>query len=68
MVSNRNYIEEHFSYWFQHNTTELVSKLHLYDKVGLPTPFEIDDFKNKYSEIKSKTLICYCSMYTQSCF
>ena len=56
MVSNRNYIEEHFSYWFQHNTTELVSKLHLYDKVGLPTPFEIDDFKNKYSEIKSKNI------------
>lgn len=56
MVSKRDYIEEHFSYWVQHSTTELVSKLHMYDKVGLSTSFEIDDFKNKYQDIKSKNI------------
>ena len=45
MVSDRNYIDEHFYYWINRDKGEMVRKLSLYDKVGFSIPFEIEDFQ-----------------------
>lgn len=56
MVSDRDYIDEHFKYWIQQDTKEHILKLSLYNKVGLPTTFDIDNFKKDFTDIKSKNI------------
>lgn len=56
MVSDRDYIDEHFKYWIQQDTKEHILKLSLYNKVGLPTTFDIDNLKKDFTDIKSKNI------------
>ena len=56
MVSDKDYIDEHFNYWIQQDTQDHIMKLRLYNKVELQTSFNIDKFKKDYQDIKSKNI------------
>lgn len=55
-VSDRNYIEEHFNYWINQDSGEMVRKLRLYDKDRFSTPYEIKDFQKKHETFISKNI------------
>lgn len=54
IISDRDYIEEHYNYWIQQETIELIHKLRLYEKVDISTRFDIDDFKKNHQTFKSQ--------------